>query len=136
MRTSKAILLLPQGFKIFTYVELKRATKGFTEEIGRGACGAVYKGVLSDKRVVAIKRLNEANQGEGEFLAEISIIGRINHMNLIEMWGYCADGKHRLLVYEYMEHGSLAENLLAGTLDWEKMFEIAQRHCKRLSLFA
>ena len=121
------------GFKIFTYAELKRATKGFTEEIGRGAWGAVYKGVLSDKRVAAIKRLNEANQGEGEFLAEVSIIGRINHKNLIEMWGYCADGKHRLLVYEYIEHGSLAENLSAGTLDWKKRFEIAQGTAKGLA---
>ncbi|KAL0017472.1 hypothetical protein SO802_004541 [Lithocarpus litseifolius] len=121
------------GFKKFTYAELKRATKGFTEEIGRGAWGAVYKGVLSDKRVAAIKRLNEANQGEGEFLAEVSIIGRINHKNLIEMWGYCVDGKHRLLVYEYMEHGSLAKNLSAGTLDWKKRFEIAQGTAKGLA---
>ena len=73
----------------------------------------VYKGVSSNNRVAAIKRLNEANQGEGEFLAKVSIIGRINHMNLIEMWGYCAEGKHRLLVYEYMEHGSLAKKPLS-----------------------
>ena len=79
--------------------------------------GVVYKGVLSDKRVATIKCLNESNQGEGEFLAEVSIIGRINHMNLIEMWGYCAERKHRLLVYKYMEHGSLADNLSANSLD-------------------
>ena len=79
--------------------------------------GVVYKGVLSDKRVATNKCLNEANQGEGEFLAEVSIIGRINHMNLIEKWGYCVEGKHRLLVYEYMEHGSLAKNLSAKTLN-------------------
>ena len=106
-------VLATTGFRYFTYVELKKATKGFTEEIGRGAGGIVYKGVLPDNRVAAIKRLNEANQGEGEFLAEVSIVGRINHMNLIEMWGYCAEGKHRLLVYEYMEHGSLAKKPLS-----------------------
>ena len=72
-------------FKKITYSELKKATKGFTKEIGRGAWGAVYKGVLSDNRVAAIKRLNEANQGEDVFLAEVSIIGRLNHMNLIDM---------------------------------------------------
>ena len=98
-------------FRKFTYAALKRATNGFKEEIGRGAGGIVYKGVLSDKRVATNKCLNEANQGEGGFLAEVSIIGRINHMNLIEKWGYCVEGKHRLLVYEYMEHGSLADNL-------------------------
>ncbi|KAM3758157.1 hypothetical protein ACB098_01G021600 [Castanea mollissima] len=98
-------VLATTGFRYFTYAELKKATKGFTEEIGRGAGGIVYKGVLSDSRVAAIKHLNEANQVEGEFLAEVSIIGRIDHMNLIEMWGYCAERKHRLLVYEHMEHG-------------------------------
>jgi serine/threonine protein kinase len=120
-------------FKKFSYAELKKATRGFTEEIGRGACGAVYKGVLSDNRVVAIKRLNEANQVEGEFLAEVSIIGRINHINLIEMWGFCAEGKHRLLVYEYMDHGSLADNLLTNALNWEKRFEIAVGTAKGLA---
>nr|POF16138.1 putative receptor protein kinase zmpk1 [Quercus suber] len=49
------------------------------------------------------------------------------------MWGYYADGEHRLLVYEYMEHGSLAKNLSVGTLDWEKMFEIAQGTAKGLA---
>ena len=87
------------GFRKFTYAELKKATQGFAKEIGRGAGGIVYKGVLFDNRVAAIKHLNEANQGESEFLAEVSIIEKINHMNLIEMWGYCAEGKHRLLVY-------------------------------------
>ena len=113
------------GFRKFTYTELKKATKSFTEEIGRGAGGIVYKGVVFDKRVAAIKRLNEVNQGEGEFLSEVSIIGRINHMNLIETWGYCVEGKHRLSVYEYMEHGSLANNLSTNALDWEKRFKIA-----------
>ena len=78
------------GFRKFTYAEFKKATQGFAKEIGRSAGGIVYKGVLSDNRVAAIKHLHEANQGESEFLAEVSIIGKINHMNLIEMWGYCA----------------------------------------------
>uniref|UniRef100_A0A7N2N946 non-specific serine/threonine protein kinase n=1 Tax=Quercus lobata TaxID=97700 RepID=A0A7N2N946_QUELO len=121
------------GFRKFTYTELKKATKSFTEEIGRGAGGIVYKGVLFDKRVAAIKRLNEVNQGESEFLSEVSIIGRINHMNLIEMWGYCVEGKHRLLVYEYMEHGSLANNLSTKALDWEKRFKIAIGTAKGLA---
>uniref|UniRef100_A0A7N2KRQ0 Receptor-like serine/threonine-protein kinase n=1 Tax=Quercus lobata TaxID=97700 RepID=A0A7N2KRQ0_QUELO len=120
-------------FRKFTYAELKKATNGFTEEIGIGAWGVVYRGVLSDSRVAAIKRLNEANQGEDEFLAEVSIIGRLNHMNLIDMWGYCAEGKHRLLVYEYMMHGSLAENLSSNALDWKQRFEIALGTAKGLA---
>ncbi|KAK7351615.1 hypothetical protein VNO77_11196 [Canavalia gladiata] len=118
-------LLSATGFVRFSYAELKSATKGFKEEIGRGAGGIVYKGRLYDERVAAVKRLGEANQGEAEFLAEISTIGMLNHMNLIDMWGYCVEGKHRLLVYEYMEHGSLADNLFANTLDWNKRFNVA-----------
>ena len=125
--------LVATRFRKFTYAELKKATNGFTEEIGRGAWGVVYKGVLSDDRVVAIKRLNEANQGEDVFLAEVSIIGRLNHMNLIDMWGYCAEGKHRLLVYDYMMHGSLAENLSSNALDWKQRFEIALGTAKGLA---
>ncbi|KAG2663583.1 hypothetical protein I3760_16G038600 [Carya illinoinensis] len=126
-------LLAITGFRKFTYSELKKATKGFTEEIGRGAGGIVYKGVLADNRVVAIKQLYETNQGEEVFLAEVNIIGRLNHMNLIEMWGYCAEGKQRLLVTEYMEHGSLADNLSSNSLDWKKRFEIALGTAKGLS---
>ncbi|KAF5932579.1 hypothetical protein HYC85_028750 [Camellia sinensis] len=117
------------GFRKFTYDELKKATRNFSEEIGRGSSGVVYKGVLSDRRVVAIKRLNEAKQGEDEFLAEMSTIGRVNHMNLIEVWGYCVDGKHRLLVYQYMECGSLAKNLTSNALDWEKSPWSGVLHC-------
>ncbi|KAL3734887.1 hypothetical protein ACJRO7_024118 [Eucalyptus globulus] len=116
----------PTGFRRFTYDELKKATRNFSEEIGKGSGGTVHKAVLSDSRVAAVKRLLEANQGENEFLAEVSTIGNLNHMNLIDMWGYCAEGKHRLLIYEFMEHGSLAENLSSLTeLDWSKRFEIA-----------
>ncbi|KAB2030243.1 hypothetical protein ES319_D05G217400v1 [Gossypium barbadense] len=122
------------GFKQLTYAELKTATRGFSEEIGRGGCGVVYKGVLSDQRIAAIKVLNiEFNQAEEEFLAEASTIGRVNHMNLIEMWGYCAEGKHRLLVYEYMENGSLARNLMSNSLDWKKRFDIAVGTAKGLA---
>ncbi|XP_018820750.2 putative receptor protein kinase ZmPK1 [Juglans regia] len=126
-------LVAVTGFRRFTYAELKKATKDFNAEIGRGAGGIVYKGVLPDNRVVAIKLLNESNQGEGEFLAEVSIIGRINHINLIEMWGYCVEGKRRLLVYEYMEHGTLSQNLSSHALDWKKRFDIAAGTAKGLA---
>jgi serine/threonine protein kinase len=125
--------LLTNRFQRFTFDELRKATRGFKEVIGQGAGGIVYKGVLPDQRVAAIKRLNEANQGEAEFLAEVNTIGMLNHMYLIEMWGYCVEGKHKLLVYEYMEHGSLAENLSSNALDWKKRFEIAVGTAKGLA---
>ncbi|KAL5847329.1 hypothetical protein ACOSQ3_010853 [Xanthoceras sorbifolium] len=131
--TTLGYILSATGFKRFSYNELKKATLGFSKEIGRGAGGIVYKGTLSDGRIAAIKRLNEANQGEAEFLAEASTIGKLNHMNLIEMWGYCAEEKHRLLVYEYMEHGSLAENLSSNALKWDDRFEIAVGTAKGLA---
>ncbi|RHN70324.1 putative protein kinase RLK-Pelle-SD-2b family [Medicago truncatula] len=117
----------------FSYSELKKATKSFSQEIGKGAGGIVYKGVLLDQRVVAVKRLKEANQGEEEFLAEVSSIGKLNHMNLIEMWGYCAEGKHRMLVYEFMDNGSLAEHIKSNKLDWGKRFDIALGTAKGLA---
>ncbi|KAK2440658.1 putative receptor protein kinase ZmPK1 [Trifolium repens] len=127
-------VLAATGFRKFSYYELKQATKGFSQEIGRGAGGSVYKGVLSDNRIAAIKRLHEAQgESESEFLAEVSIIGRLNHMNLIGMWGYCAEGKHRLLVYEYMEKGTLADNLSSNELDWGKRYNIAMGTAKGLA---
>ncbi|KAG6752165.1 putative receptor protein kinase ZmPK1 [Populus alba] len=121
------------GFRKFTLSELKKATQGFSKEIGRGSGGVVYKGMLSDHRIAAVKRLNDAYQGEAEFQAEVSTIGKLNHMNLTEMWGYCAEGKHRLLVYKYMEHGSLAEQLSSNSLGWEKRFDIAVGTAKGLA---
>ncbi|KAL7596816.1 hypothetical protein Lser_V15G31137 [Lactuca serriola] len=122
------------AFRKFTYSELKRASLNFSEEIGRGGAGVVYKGILSDNRIAAIKKLKNTNHhDEDEFQAEISTIGRLNHMNLIEIWGYCAEGKHRLIVYEYMENRSLAGNLRLGKLDWETRFDIAKGTAKGLA---
>ncbi|KAI3804180.1 hypothetical protein L1987_32354 [Smallanthus sonchifolius] len=122
------------GFRKFTYSELKKASRNFSEEIGRGGASIVYKARLEDNRIAAIKKLtNSDDQGEDEFQAEISTIGRMNHMNLIETWGYCAEGKHRLVVYEYMENGSLAHNLGLGKLDWATRFNIVIGTAKGLA---
>ncbi|PON48875.1 S-receptor-like serine/threonine-protein kinase [Parasponia andersonii] len=129
----RAQLLAATRLKRFSFFELKKATRGFAEEIGRGAGGVVYKGVLSDSRVAAIKLLAEAYSGEAEFLAEVTTIGTLNHMNLIEIWGYCLEGKHRILVYECLEHGSLKKNLSRNVLDWKKRYEIAVGTAKCLA---
>ncbi|KAI3785444.1 hypothetical protein L1987_44562 [Smallanthus sonchifolius] len=118
--TRQGYLEAATGFQRFSYAELKKATGNFSKEIGRGGCGIVYKGEFSNNRVAAVKLLKEFsnNQGEAELLAEISTLGRLNHMNLIDIWGYCSERKHKLLVYEYMENGSLAQNLHFNKLDW------------------
>ncbi|XP_030521463.1 putative receptor protein kinase ZmPK1 [Rhodamnia argentea] len=93
-------------FRSFSYEELKRAAWNFNGEIGRGASGLVYKGALVDERIVAVKRLGDVYHEEEVFWAEVRTIGKINHMNLVRMWGFCCEGKHELLVYEYADNQS------------------------------
>ncbi|PRQ49145.1 putative protein kinase RLK-Pelle-SD-2b family [Rosa chinensis] len=97
----------------FSYSELERATDGFKEEIGRGTFGAVYKGTLSvgsSNKTVAVKRLEKVvDEGVREFIAEMTTIGRTHHRNLIQLLGFCTEGSRKLLVYEYMSNGSLAD---------------------------
>ncbi|KAM3744170.1 hypothetical protein ACB098_06G032200 [Castanea mollissima] len=115
--------------RLFTYTELKRATNSFKEELGKGSFGAVYKGALNKgKKLVAVKRLEKlVEEGEREFRAEMQAIGRTNHRNLVRLLGFCAEDSKRLLVYEYMSNGSLA-NLLFGAIlrpDWTERLRIA-----------
>ncbi|KAL2920860.1 putative receptor protein kinase ZmPK1 [Bienertia sinuspersici] len=98
-------------FRSFSYNELNNATREFKEVLERGGFGDVYKGILDDDRAVAVKKLGNVVQGEEEFWAEVSTIGKIYHMNLARMWGFCSEKKHRLLVYEYVENGSLDKHL-------------------------
>ncbi|CAK9143546.1 unnamed protein product [Ilex paraguariensis] len=121
-------------FRKFSYAELKKATKNFKTELGRGCSGAVYKGVLADERVVAVKRLGDVPQGEEEFRAEMSTIGQINHMNLVRMWGFCSERRQRLLVYEYVENLSLDKHLFTSTfLEWKERFKVALGTAKGLA---
>ncbi|CAN4089694.1 unnamed protein product [Withania somnifera] len=78
----------------------------FKEEIGRGAFGIVYKGIMpiGSRNVVAIKKLNRvAHEAEKEFITEVNVISQTHHKNLVRLIGYCNEGPHRLLVYEYMK---------------------------------
>ena len=116
---------------------MRRATREFKDLIGRGASGLVYKGILKDRRAVAVKRLAEINQGEEEFQHELSVIGKIYHMNLVRVWGFCSDGPHRILVLEYVENGSLDKILFSRDsqilLEWNKRFQIALGVAKGLA---
>uniref|UniRef100_A0A2N9EXR9 Receptor-like serine/threonine-protein kinase n=1 Tax=Fagus sylvatica TaxID=28930 RepID=A0A2N9EXR9_FAGSY len=97
----------------FTYAELEKMTDNFKEELGRGSFGIVYKGAIGNgQKFVAVKRLqNFLADREREFQTEMKVIGRTHHKNLIRLLGYCHDGPNRLLVYEYMSNGSLADIL-------------------------
>ncbi|CAF2125039.1 G-type lectin S-receptor-like serine/threonine-protein kinase At1g34300 [Brassica napus] len=113
----------------FSYKELQRCTKGFKEKLGAGGFGAVYKGVLVNRTAVAVKRLEGIEQGEKQFRTEVATIGSTHHLNLVRLIGFCSQGRHRLLVYEFMKNGSLDNFLFAAEsgrlLNWQYRFSIA-----------
>ncbi|KAJ1383652.1 putative serine/threonine-protein kinase [Sesbania bispinosa] len=113
-RIVQAASLLETNLHSFTYEALKEATWGFSEELGRGSFGIVYKGKLEATfyNVVAVKRLDRlAQEREKEFKIELSAIGKTCHKNLVRLIGFCDEGIHRLLVYEFMSNGTLADAL-------------------------
>ncbi|XP_048557332.1 G-type lectin S-receptor-like serine/threonine-protein kinase At2g19130 [Triticum urartu] len=130
------------GIVAFRYTDLVRATKKFSEKLGGGGFGSVYKGVLSDsKTTIAVKRLDGAHQGEKQFRAEVSSVGLIQHINLVKLIGFCCEGDQRLLVYEHMLNGSLDDHLFkkrnaaafAAVLNWNTRYQIALGVAKGLS---
>ncbi|KAI3847933.1 hypothetical protein MKW92_002137 [Papaver armeniacum] len=114
----------------FTYQELEEATDGFKEELGRGAFGIVYKGFMEEMgstNSIAVKKLDKVFQeGEKEFKSEVSAIGQTHHRNLVRLLGFCDEGQHRLLVYEFMSNNSLAYHLFGiAKPDWNQRVQIA-----------
>ncbi|XWS20298.1 hypothetical protein CRYUN_Cryun31cG0088400 [Craigia yunnanensis] len=98
----------------FTYEDLALATDNFSDPnlIGQGGFGYVHKGVLKNRKVVAIKQLKAGSgQGEREFQAEIDIISRVHHRHLVSLVGYCIIGDKRLLVYEFVPNNTLEFHL-------------------------
>ncbi|XP_059434672.1 G-type lectin S-receptor-like serine/threonine-protein kinase LECRK4 [Corylus avellana] len=114
----------------FAYKDLQEATNGFKEELGRGSFGTVYKGVVmvsGYSKHVAVKRLDKlVREGEREFKTEMTVIGQTHHKNLVRLLGYCDEGEHRLLVYEFMYNGSLS-SFLFGVIrpNWQPRMQIA-----------
>ncbi|XP_028077409.1 probable LRR receptor-like serine/threonine-protein kinase At1g06840 isoform X3 [Camellia sinensis] len=102
------------GVKGFTYREMALATNNFhaSTQVGQGGYGNVYKGILADGTVVAIKRAQEGSlQGEKEFLTEIKLLSRLHHRNLVSLIGYCDEEGEQMLVYEFMPNGTLRDQL-------------------------
>ena len=115
--------------RLFSYHELDSATDGFKEELGKGSFGAVYKGTMSKGgKTIAVKRLEKAaEEGEREFRAEITAIARTHHKNLVQVLGFCIEGSRKLLVYEYMNNGSLADLIFKAERRpiWKERIRIA-----------
>ncbi|CAN6855681.1 unnamed protein product [Brassica oleracea] len=116
----------------FSYRELQNSTKNFSEKLGGGGFGSVFKGALQDSSVIAVKRLEGISQGEKQFRTEVVTIGTIQHMNLVRLRGFCSEGNKKLLVYDYMPNGSLDSHLFISqtgeeknVLGWKLRYQIA-----------
>ncbi|XP_024020995.1 G-type lectin S-receptor-like serine/threonine-protein kinase At2g19130 [Morus notabilis] len=113
----------------FGYRDLQNATKNFSEKLGGGGFGSVFKGTLPDSTMIAVKKLESVGQGEKQFRTEVSTIGSIQHVNLVRLHGFCSQGTKRLLVYGYMSNGSLDAHLFheknSNVLVWETRYRIA-----------
>ncbi|XP_051147336.1 serine/threonine-protein kinase-like protein ACR4 [Andrographis paniculata] len=122
--------------QVFAYEELERATEGFKEEslVGKGSFSCVFRGVLKDGTIVAVKRAIvslDVKKNSNEFHTELDLLSRLNHAHLLNLLGYCEEGGERLLVYEFMANGSLHQHLhgnnndLKEQLDWVRRVTIA-----------
>ncbi|XP_038901517.1 probable receptor-like protein kinase At2g42960 [Benincasa hispida] len=125
----------------FTLRDLELATNRFSTEniLGEGGYGVVYKGRLINGTEVAVKKLlNNLGQAEKEFRVEVEAIGHVRHKNLVRLLGYCIEGVHRMLVYEYVNNGNLEQWLHGamcqhGTLTWEARMKVLLGTAKALA---
>ncbi|KAK7276614.1 hypothetical protein RIF29_17757 [Crotalaria pallida] len=137
----KVVHSFSNNLKSFTFNDMREATKNFRQEnlIGEGGFGFVYKGWIDENTyaptrpgtgiVVAIKKLKpESFQGHKQWLAEVNYLGKLHHENLVKLIGYCSEGNNRLLVYEFMQKGSLENHLFrkgVQPLSWVTRVNIA-----------
>ncbi|TYH86369.1 hypothetical protein ES332_D01G037400v1 [Gossypium tomentosum] len=122
-----------QQLPLFNFEELATATNNFHPEkkLGQGGFGPVYKGTLDDGKEIAVKRLSKASgQGLEEFMNEVVVISKLQHRNLVRLFGCCVEAEEKILVYEFMPNKSLDaflfDPLKQGLLDWRKRFNIIE----------
>ncbi|QCD79608.1 somatic embryogenesis receptor kinase 4 [Vigna unguiculata] len=118
--------VVEKNLRNFTFKELVEATRNFSEELGRGSFSIVYKGTI-DITSVAVKKLDKLFEDNNkEFQTEVNVIGQTHHRNLVRLLGYCNEGQHRILVYEFMSNGTLASFLFTPLkANWRQRFDIA-----------
>lgn len=114
----------------FPFVAIQEATNNFSESlvIGVGGFGKVYKGVLRDETVVAVKRgISQSQQGLAEFRTEIEMLSKFRHRHLVSLIGFCHERNELIIIYEYMENGTLKDHLYGldlPCLSWRQRLEI------------
>ncbi|KAL7587777.1 hypothetical protein Lser_V15G37284 [Lactuca serriola] len=115
----------------FSLSVISKSTNDFANDkkLGQGGFGPVYKGVLDDKREIAVKRLSKTSrQGLGEFKNEVEFIAKLQHRNLVKLLGYCIQGDENMLIYEYMPNKSLDsfifDKIKSPILGWSDRFNI------------
>ncbi|XP_021820314.1 rust resistance kinase Lr10-like, partial [Prunus avium] len=114
----------------YSYSDIKKMARGFKDKLGEGGYGSVYKAKLRSGRLVAIKMLSKSKTNNGQdFINEVGTIGRIRHVNVVRLIGFCVDGSKRALVYDFMPNGSLEKYIFSQqgdvSLSCHKIFEIA-----------
>ncbi|KAF8108583.1 hypothetical protein N665_0107s0005 [Sinapis alba] len=114
----------------FTYSEVLEMTKNLQQPLGEGGFGIVYHGNLNCSEQVAVKLLSQTSaQGYKEFKAEVELLLRVHHINLVSLVGYCDEKDHFALIYEYMSNGDLHQHLsgkrVGSVLDWGTRLQIA-----------
>ncbi|KAL1309707.1 rust resistance kinase Lr10-like [Arachis hypogaea] len=113
----------------YSYRDIKNITGVFKTKLGNGGYGSVFQGKLRSSRLVAVKLLNKAKSNGQEFINEVATIGRIHHVNIVQLIGFCVEGSKRALIYELMENGSLEKYIFSpqknDSLSCEKLYTIS-----------
>ncbi|KAK3415677.1 hypothetical protein EUGRSUZ_H01587 [Eucalyptus grandis] len=113
----------------YYYSNIKKITKNFKCKLGEGGYGSVYRGILRSGNEVAVKILNKPKSNGQDFISEVATIGRIHHVNVVQLVGFCFDYSKQALVYDFMPNGSLDKHISNkdgdDPLDYKKMHEIS-----------
>ncbi|EEF48964.1 BRASSINOSTEROID INSENSITIVE 1-associated receptor kinase 1 precursor, putative [Ricinus communis] len=114
---------------MYSYSDIKKIIRGFKDKLGEGGFGSVYKGKLSSGRIVAVKILSKPKSDGQDFINEVATIGRIHHVNVVQLIGFCAERSKRALVYDFMPNGSLEKYIFSENgdvpLSCEQMYKIS-----------
>ncbi|XP_022750781.1 G-type lectin S-receptor-like serine/threonine-protein kinase SD2-5 [Durio zibethinus] len=124
-------------FTRFSYDYLCSMTENFSVKLGEGGFGSVYYGSLPNSTKIAVKRLDGTDRVKKSFLAEVETLGSVHHINLVSLIGFCAEKSHPLLVYEYLQNGSLDGWIFSRnpvcTLSWKLREKIIHDVAKGLA---